>query len=666
MRAFAALAVTITLVGGLFATPALGAPPGVDAGAPPGVSTVSMNAALVTDFDQKLAAASTISEAVESKQARMTDLNFTIWIYNRAPLNSAIKREALKALTNEVDENACYNFIVTGIHIAYREDVRAIPVTDERHRQRLRAAALVGWTSVESHYLDSSLSEFVTKLFINTNGTENPEVKAQASAVLSSTSTDEQRQRFVTEGVFTAYNLDVQRRIDAAQRERLENEAKEAMLRARADAWRVAARAELTTALKIMSDSEFTWEVYRAPLARKFVKAAAQSALDTHDAALVKAFIFTGVHTAHQQDVAEENAALAAETERRIKEILDLARQDGYMPNLVEAATTALAGDLKARNEFINLGRYDAAKRDQIKPANNLVVELQGKASGRCTQIAGVDAQAIEYGQYNELWDCIRTAYKQLWTLQEVGAGEYVLVNANSRQCMDGHSDTVRQYPCDTANGYHRWTFVERPDGSFQIKNVGTGKFVTVKDSLTPNASVVINYGNTDDGHQRWRLINPVHRSDVSSVSLGRYQLKGVQSGRCMQTAGYWDTPNEGALANLAGQELWECVGGGKMAWDLVDLGGKRYALKNVMSGKCLDVKFGNHINGTELIQFDCHYGGGQQFVFSAAPDGSFVLENALIGKAADAIGNAVQNGAWIGMWDINRTSNQRWFLQAA
>ncbi|WP_154697372.1 RICIN domain-containing protein [Lentzea guizhouensis] len=663
VRGVTALAVTITLASGLFATPALAAPPGVDASAPLGVSTVSFNAALVSDFDQKLAAASTISASVTSREARMADLNFVIWIYNNAPRDSAIKREALKALTNETDENACYNFIVTGIHLAFREDVRAIPIMDERHRQRLRATDLIGWMNVDRYYLDTNLSEFVTKLFINTNGTENPEIKARAAAVLTNTSTDEQRQKFVTEGIFAAYELDVQRRIEAAQRESAENKAREDMLKARADAWRVAAQAELTTSLKVMTDNDFTWEVYRSPLARKFVKAAAQSALDSHDAAVVKAFIFTGVHTAHQRDVAEEDAIRAAETEKQIKEILDLAKRDGYLPNVVAAATAALAGDLKARNEFLNLGRSEAAKRDQIKPRHELVVELQGKASGRCAQIAGVDAQAIEHGQYNELWDCIRPAPKQVWALKQVATNEYLLMNGNSRQCMDGHSDLLRQYPCDANNGYHRWSFLENSDGSYQIKNVGTGKFVTVRDSQTPNATPITTYGNTNDGHQRWRLIDLVHRSDVAAVTVGRYQLKGVQSGRCLQTAGLWETPGQGALANLAGMELWDCVGGGKMAWDLIDLGGKRYALKNVMSGKCLDVKNGVQLNGSQLIQYDCHHGDTEQFAFSSQPDGSYVLESVLASKAADAIGNAVQNGAAVGIWDVNGTSNQRWTL---
>ena len=57
-----------------------------------------------------------------------------------------------------------------------------------------------------------------------------------------------------------------------------------------------------------------------------------------------------------------------------------------------------------------------------------------------------------------------------------------------------------------------------------------------------------------------------------------REGAQGRSARSLLQTAGLWDQPNQGALANLVGQELWDCVGVGKTAWDLVDLGGKRAA----------------------------------------------------------------------------------------
>jgi len=666
MRGISALAGAITIAGSLLVTPAPAAtsPFGVD---PQARAAAEARATQVSDLQQRLAAASTLNEQVTPTQVRMTDLNFTIWLWEAAGKKNftAIKREAQKAFLDEVNEadvNATYRFITEGIFPAYREDVRNLAGQSDRIRERIAAAELVGWMPVEEQYKTNSLESFVIRLY--TLAPAGSEVKAKAAEVLTATSTDADRQKYITQGIVAAFNLDNQRRREAEEQAQRARDEKKANDDARVLAWKVVSRPTMPDELKNITDSEFTYEIFRKALGKNVVNAA-QLALDSRDAAKIKAFVFTGVHTAHQADVAEENARDAAETETRIKEILDNARRDGYQPEVAAAATTALTGDLAARHSFLNLGFSEAVRRDLAKPKNELVVELQGQASGRCVQIAGVYEQAIENNQYNELWDCLRGP-KQVWTMEQVSANEYILHSLISRQCLDGSTELLRQNKCDANNGYHKWNFVENSDGSFQIKNVATGKFITAKDGGTPNTTNVVSYGNTNDGHQRWRIIDLAHRSDATQVAVGRYQLKGVQSGRCLQTAGLWDTPNQGALANLANQEIWDCVGGGKMAWDLVDLGGKRYALKNVMSGKCLDVKYGGWANGTELVQYDCHYGDTEQFVFSAEPDGTFVLESALTGKAADVWGGAVQNGAWVAISDMHRQGNQRWTLVPA
>jgi hypothetical protein len=663
MRGVAAFVVATTLAGGLSAAPAFGKPV-VPAADPPVVSTISENATQVTNYQQKLAAASDIDKRISDIEASMSDLKFTVWIYKWAEPGSAIKREADKAMTNFDDELACYNFIVTGIHAALREDILELSKRDKRHVERLKAAAIVGWTDPSTTRLDGPLYDFVLEL--SEKAENGSEIEAKARAVLTNTSTDEQRQAFVTTGILEADRVDTQRRIEAAEREKREKDEADRALRARAAAWVVAGKAGLTEELKVISDRDFVWKVYNSNLAGRRVKAAAHAALDTADSAKIKAYIFDGVHVAHQADVADENAARAAETEKTIKGIIDAARLDGYMPELDAAATRALAGTLAERNAFIDIGRYDAAKKDQIKPKNNLVIELQGKASGRCVSVAGTYEEALSAGRHNELWDCQR-GVKQVWSLSAVNDTEYLLQNMHSAKCLDGYGDLLYQQVCDGNNAHNRWKFIESADGSYQIRNVGNGRFVSAKDGQTPNATHIVSYGNTDDGSQRWRIIDVVHRADVASINVGRYRIKGVQSDRCVQPTGPWSQPNEGANVNFAGQELWDCGAGlTKAKWDLIDLGGKRYALKNVQSGKCLDVKYGSWANGTQLVQYDCHFGGTEQFVFRPTVDGSYILENALTGRVADVTYNAIQNGAWIGMHDSHGMANQRWVLEAA
>ncbi|MEV6906417.1 RICIN domain-containing protein [Amycolatopsis sp. NPDC051071] len=147
------------------------------------------------------------------------------------------------------------------------------------------------------------------------------------------------------------------------------------------------------------------------------------------------------------------------------------------------------------------------------------------------------------------------------------------------------------------------------------------------------------------------------------TVVVALIQIKGVHSGRCIQVAGLWGTPNQGANADLAGTELRDCAGGVKQVWELIPLGDKKYGLKNKNFGKCLDVRYGEVANGTPLIQFGCHYGGAQQWVFVQGDNNTLGLASALTGKFADVAGWQTGNGAGISQYDGTGGANQRWTI---
>jgi len=386
------------------------------------------------------------------------------------------------------------------------------------------------------------------------------------------------------------------------------------------------------------------------------VKAAAQTAYDSADPAAWKVFIYTGVHAAHQADIDEQDRLDAIEAERQIRVILDNAERDGYLPNLVAAARAALAGTKAERNAFLNIGQHEAAKRDLIKPANNRVIELQGIRSGRCLQVSGLwdvpDQGANADGASTELWDCARGP-KQVWELESHGDGTYRLVNLGSKRCLDVSGDSVIQNSCaDSAT--QQWEFLENTNGTFQIRNVATGRFATTADSGTANATLVVQYTNTNSIDQQWRLIDPTHVSWTVAMTPGTIQIKGVQSGRCLQIMG-------GSSADLATVEVRTCQAGPKQIWELIPLGDKKYSLKNQQSGKCLDVQFGDIANGTPLVQYPCNGSGSEQWVFTQGDNGTLGLANAFTGKFADVLNGSTGNGSAVGQYDGDGDPNQRW-----
>ncbi|MEV6602993.1 RICIN domain-containing protein [Kutzneria sp. NPDC051319] len=650
MRGFAVLAISATIAAGLAAGP-MTAP---TASAATSVAPESSNAAKVS------AGREIQGFSVTPDKLALSDKNFVIALWSAAAEGTHIKADALKAFTDTVDELACKRFIEIDIHSAAQLDAIELGQKAVRDHQRLDAAREILWTDVPQSMLDVSLQNFVFALW--QHAAEGSDVKKGAAAVLSTNSTDDQRTRFIVTDIYIASNADRQRAIEQQDTEERERAAKEANIKAKASAWAAATQATATDDVKNLPDHEFIWELIKRATGAQ-VKTAAQTAYDSRDTAVWHDFIVNGVHAAHRADIDEQDRLDAIAAKKKVQVILDQAVADGYLPNLAAAARTALAGTVLEWHAFLNTGAHEAAKLDLMKPADHRVIELQASRSGRCLQVAGLwenpgDA-AHGDGAVTELWDCLR-GVKQVWELVRAADDTYSLVNLMSKKCMDVNGDNIVQNTCNGA-GTQWWRFVENTDGSFQIQNVGTGKYATVADNGTANASLVVQYTNTNSIDQNWRIIDPSHHEGLLDLTPGTINLKGVHSGRCLQVAGLWENPDEGANQDLAGMEIWDCVPSAKEVWTVIPLGDHKFSLKNQQSGKCLDVLHGDTANDTPLVQFTCHSGGSQQFVFPQGDNGSFGIQSVLTGKYADAFNDGTGNGTVVHMWGVNNLPNQRW-----
>ncbi|WP_370949002.1 RICIN domain-containing protein [Amycolatopsis sp. cg5] len=146
----------------------------------------------------------------------------------------------------------------------------------------------------------------------------------------------------------------------------------------------------------------------------------------------------------------------------------------------------------------------------------------------------------------------------------------------------------------------------------------------------------------------------------TAAVAPKAIELKGVESGRCIQVAGL----GQDAIRDGAGIELWDCVAGVKQIWDVVALGNDKYNLKNRNSGKCLDVYNSTLDNQGGIIQHTCHGGLNQQWEFTTDNTGAnYALRAAHSAKVLDAKGHGTANATLLQQFADKAEGNQRWTI---
>jgi hypothetical protein len=130
--------------------------------------------------------------------------------------------------------------------------------------------------------------------------------------------------------------------------------------------------------------------------------------------------------------------------------------------------------------------------------------------------------------------------------------------------------------------------------------------------------------------------------------------IRNVNSGKCVDV--YGDSTNRGANV-----QQYACNGGGNQRWEFIALGGGQFAIRNVNSGMVLDVNGNSREDGGNVQQYPWN-GGGNQRWRARGPNSNFELVNVNSGKCLDVQGGGVGNNVNIIQWQCNGGANQRWY----
>ncbi|MEV7808718.1 ThuA domain-containing protein [Microbispora sp. NPDC088329] len=191
--------------------------------------------------------------------------------------------------------------------------------------------------------------------------------------------------------------------------------------------------------------------------------------------------------------------------------------------------------------------------------------------------------------------------------------------------------------------------------------------FEVTKGAVSPGGPPV---SYTFDREGTWTVICRLHSGFdgkkwagmVATVTVGG-GAKGVYT-IAPKHSGKYVTPQDASTADDAKIVQMSATEGSEQQWEAIPFTAGAYQLKNVKSGKCLDVPAGSTATGTQLVQYSCHPDGHKDQVnqrFYLIPSGdAYQVNSAVSGLCLDINGNSKADGAALIQWTCSNADNQR------
>ncbi|WP_308368101.1 MULTISPECIES: RICIN domain-containing protein [unclassified Microbulbifer] len=139
------------------------------------------------------------------------------------------------------------------------------------------------------------------------------------------------------------------------------------------------------------------------------------------------------------------------------------------------------------------------------------------------------------------------------------------------------------------------------------------------------------------------------------NIPGGTYRFIVSHSGKAMNA----DGTSDGASITQ-----WSYDGGANQQWILTHLDGGQYSVKNVKSGRALDVAKMSKDHGAKFQLWGYHGGDNQKFAFIPVGDGYHRITPVHSNKPADVEAISAADGALIHQWGYLLGGNQKWRLE--
>jgi len=232
-------------------------------------------------------------------------------------------------------------------------------------------------------------------------------------------------------------------------------------------------------------------------------------------------------------------------------------------------------------------------QRFSVTPAGNGTYHITAIHSGKRLD---VDNQSKSSGANIHQWEP-HTGSSQKWKIKHKGSGWYTIQNAYTGKYIDvsgggSHNGcNIWQYDGNnSAAQYFRFDAVVPENGVYELSpQCATGSVLDISGAGTGNGTNVQIWGRANVDQQKFNL------SRIGSTN--QFTITACHSGKRIDVAG----PSKADDANV---HQWEAHSGDSQKWAFLYRGDGYYMLKNVYSGKMLDVYCAWSHNGNNVQQY--------------------------------------------------------------
>lgn|GEM_PF-2243696 len=216
---------------------------------------------------------------------------------------------------------------------------------------------------------------------------------------------------------------------------------------------------------------------------------------------------------------------------------------------------------------------------------------------------------------------------------------------------IDGNASAGTSITCCDIDGF------VNAGGDIRCKQIN-GDIMSCGGSIVSNDdNMYENYIDTKDESCE----NEYTESEELCLPDRLYRIKNVNSGKMLDVPMGYDY-------NGVSIQQWEANGTNAQIWKVERLQNHYYMITSAVSNytKCLDVLGSNANNGNDIILYDSWEGDNQQFIIRANDDGSYrILTKSSHGKSAlDVFEMGQENGNSVVQWEYWGGAGQNWIFE--